>query len=167
MPDVPSHPRRLRSYVIPHRRAILWGVFLSLFTVAFCVGIPFISRQVIDGLTAGTLARRELWAWLGAYGAATLVSTALSFWMRQLPLRVGHAVETCIRGDLFDHLTRLDRGFFRAQQVVYGFPDELLTFGSDEYLECTIESKIASFPVLDVNRQGDGLDQILDETQLF
>ena len=117
MPDVPSHPRRLRSYVIPHRRAILWGVFLSLFTVAFSVGIPFISRQVIDGLTAGTLARRELWAWLGAYGAATLVSTALSFWMRQLPLRVGHAVETCIRGDLFDHLTRLDRGFFRARHT--------------------------------------------------
>ena len=117
MPDVPSHPRRLRSYVIPHRRAILWGVFLSLFTVAFSVGIPFISRQVIDGLTAGTLARRELWAWLGAYGAATLVSTALSFWMRQLPLRVGHAVETCIRGDLFDHLTRLERGFFRAQHT--------------------------------------------------
>ena len=37
--------------------------------------------------------------------------------MRQLPLRVGHAVETCIRGDLFDHLTRLDRGFFRAQHT--------------------------------------------------
>lgn len=117
MPDAPSHPRRLRSYVIPHGRAILWGVFLSLFTVAFNVGIPFISRYVIDGLTAGTLTRRELWAWLGAYGAATLVSTALSFWMRQLPLRVGHAVETCIRGDLFDHLTRLDRGFFRAQHT--------------------------------------------------
>ena len=117
MPNAPSHSRRLRSYVIPHGRAILWGVFLSLFTVAFSVGIPFISRQVIDGLTAGTLARRELWAWLGAYGAATLVSTALSFWMRQLPLRVGHAVEARIRGDLFDHLTRLDRGFFRARHT--------------------------------------------------
>ena len=117
MPNAPSHPRRLRSYVAPHGRAILWGVLLSLFTVAFNVGIPFISRVVIDGLTAGTLSRRDLWAWLAAYGGATLATTALSFWMRQLPLRVGHAVETSIRGDLFDHLTRLDRGFYRSQHT--------------------------------------------------
>ena len=117
MPNAPSHPRRLRSYLVPHGRAILWGVGLSLFTVAFNVGIPFISRVVIDGLTAGTLSRRDLWAWLAAYGGATLATTALSFWMRQLPLRVGHAVETSIRGDLFDHLTRLDRGFYRSQHT--------------------------------------------------
>ena len=112
-----AHPRTLRSYVRPHGRAIAWGIVLSLATVGFNVAIPFISRLVIDGLTAGTLAARDLFLWLGAYGAATLVATVLSYGMRQLPLRVGHAAETAIRGDLFDHLTRLDRAYFRGQHT--------------------------------------------------
>ena len=58
-------------------------------------------------------------------------------------------------------------GFFRAQQVVDGLPDESLAIDGNEYLERPVESKIASFPVLDINRQRDGLDQIFDETQLF
>ncbi len=117
MPSPAPHPRTLRSYVVPHARPIAWGVLISLLTVVLNVGIPFISRYVIDGLTAGTLTQRDLWSWLGLYGVAMVVSAALSYWMRQLPLRVGHAVETSIRGDLFDHLTRLDRGFFRSQHT--------------------------------------------------
>lgn len=117
MPPPAEHPRTLRSYVKPHGRAILWGILLSLVTVGFNVAIPFISRLVIDGLTAGTLTLRNLVLWLGVYGAATLVCTGLSFWMRQIPLRVGHAAETAMRGDLFDHLTRLDRAYFRGQHT--------------------------------------------------
>lgn len=117
MPNDPHHSHLLRSYVIPHGRQILWGVFLSLLTVGFNVGIPFISRYVIDGLTAETLSSRTLIHWLGIYGVATLILTALSYWMRQIPLRVGHRVETDIRRDLFNHLTRLDRGFYRAQHT--------------------------------------------------
>jgi ATP-binding cassette, subfamily B, multidrug efflux pump len=111
------HPRTLKSYVIPHGRQILWGSLLSLLTVGLNVGIPFIARYLIDGLTAGKLDYRDLILWLGTYGMASLGSTALSYWMRAIPLRVGHRVETAIRGDLFDHLTRLERGFYRSQHT--------------------------------------------------
>jgi len=117
MSNPESNPQTLRSYVLPHGRAILWGVLMSLFTVAFNVGIPFISRFVIDGLTEGSLSMKRLLMWLGIYAVAALISTALSYWMRAFPLKVGHAVETSIRGRLFDHLTLLDRGFFRTQHT--------------------------------------------------
>lgn len=117
MSNSAPHTRTLRSYVIPHWRKILLGGLISLMTVAFNVGIPFISRVVIDGLTAGTLTHRMLFSWLGIYLLASLVSMALSYGMRQLPLQVGHTVETDIRGDLFTHLTRLDRGFYRARHT--------------------------------------------------
>lgn len=117
MSNSESHSLPLRSYVRPHWRNILWGVAVSLFTVAFNVGIPFISRFVIDGLTAGTLDVRRLTLWLLLYLAAAGVAMLLSYWMRQLPLQVGHAVESTIRGRLFDHLTLLDRGFYRSRHT--------------------------------------------------
>jgi ATP-binding cassette, subfamily B, multidrug efflux pump len=112
-----SNPILLRHYVAPHGRAIAWGVLLSLLTVGLNTGIPFISRFVVDGLAAGDLGWLDLARWLGIYAGATVVVTGLSYWMRQVPLRVGHQVEADIRRDLFDHLTELDRGYFRAQHT--------------------------------------------------
>jgi ATP-binding cassette, subfamily B, multidrug efflux pump len=112
-----KEPIRLRRYVAPHARAIAWGVLLSLVTVGINTGIPFISRFVVDGLAEGNLGWLELARWLGIYAGATVVVTVLSYGMRQLPLRVGHQVEADIRRDLFNHLTGLDRGYFRAQHT--------------------------------------------------
>lgn len=108
---------RLRQYVVPHGRVIASGILLSLLTVGFNIGIPFISRFVIDGLTAGDLDLPGLLRWLGVYAAATAAATGLSYGMRRIPLRVGHQVESDIRRDLFDHLTTLDRGYFRGQHT--------------------------------------------------
>jgi ATP-binding cassette subfamily B protein len=108
---------RLRQYVVPHGRVIASGILLSLLTVGFNIGIPFISRFVIDGLTAGDLDLPSLLRWLGVYAAATAAATGLSYGMRRIPLRVGHQVESDIRRDLFDHLTTLDRGYFRGQHT--------------------------------------------------
>lgn len=112
-----AHPRLLRRYLAPHRREILWGMAISLLTVGFNVGIPFISRVVIDGLTSGELGRRALLLWLLLYAGAAAVAGLLSYWMRRVPLRMGHAIETTIRGHLFDHLTRLDRGYFQTRHT--------------------------------------------------
>ncbi len=112
-----SKPIQLRRYVAPHGRVIAAGILLSLLTVGFNIGIPFISRFVIDGLTAGALDMPGLLRWLGVYAAATAAATGLSYGMRRIPLRVGHQVESDIRRDLFDHLTTLDRGYFRGQHT--------------------------------------------------
>lgn len=112
-----THSRLLRRYLVPHRRDIAWGMAISFFTVVFNVAIPFIPRVVIDGLTSGDLERRALLLWLLLYAGAAAVAVLLSYWMRQLPLRVGHAIETTIRGHLFDHLTHLDRGYYRTQHT--------------------------------------------------
>lgn len=112
-----SKPIQLRRYVAPHARTIASGILLSLLTVGFNIGIPFISRFVIDGLTAGDLDLSGLLRWLGVYAAATAAATGLSYGMRRIPLRVGHQVESDIRRDLFDHLTTLDRGYFRGQHT--------------------------------------------------
>lgn len=112
-----TEKNRLRQYVVPHGRVIASGILLSLLTVGFNIGIPFISRFVIDGLKAGNLDLPGLLRWLGVYAAATAAATGLSYGMRRIPLRVGHQVESDIRRDLFDHLTTLDRGYFRGQHT--------------------------------------------------
>ncbi len=86
---------------------------VTLVTVGFNIAIPFVSRHVIDGLAAGELGRGSLVRWLVLYAAATALATSVSYWMRWLPLRVGHQVEADVRGELFDHLTGLERDFFR------------------------------------------------------
>ena len=96
---------------------IALGTGISLLTVGFNIAIPFVSRYVIDGLAARELGRGDLLRWLGLYVVATAFATALSYWMRWLPLRVGHQVETDIRCDLFQHLTGLEREFFREHHT--------------------------------------------------
>jgi len=92
----------------------LLGLVFSLFTVAFNIGIPFISRYLIDGLTTGNLQALHFIGLLALYIFAALFAALLSYWMRFIPLRIGHAVETEIRDQVFRHLTTMDRSFFRT-----------------------------------------------------
>ena len=109
--------QRLWRYIRPYRRPIALGMGFSLLTVGFNIAIPFVSRYVVDGLAAGALSGMALLRWLGLYVIATAFATALSYWMRWLPLKVGHQVETDIRRDLFNHLTGLEREFFREHHT--------------------------------------------------
>ena len=78
--------RRLWRYIVPYWRMIALGTGISLLTVGFNIAIPFVSRYVIDGLAARELGRGDLLRWLGLYVVATAFATALSYWMRWLPL---------------------------------------------------------------------------------
>jgi ATP-binding cassette subfamily B protein len=92
---------------------ILLGFLMSLLTVAFNLAIPYISRFVIDRLTRGELQLQHLGGFLALYFAAAVGSVFLSFWMRSIPLRIGHTVETAIRANVFKHLTEMDQAYFR------------------------------------------------------
>ncbi len=108
---------RLSGYVLKHRRKILLGFAMSLLTVWFNLSIPYITRYFIDALTLGKLEMRHLVLLPALYVLASLLATLTSFWMRHTPLRIGHAVETDLRRDVFRHLTSMDRAWFRSHRT--------------------------------------------------
>ncbi len=112
-----NKPLRVSSYVLRHWRKILLGFAMSLLTVWFNLAIPYITRTIIDGLTQGELALRQLILLPALYALASLLAAATSFWMRHIPLRIGHTVEADLRADVFHHLTTMDRAWFRTQRT--------------------------------------------------
>ncbi len=103
---------KLRSYVLPYRREIVLTVLCAAFTIGTSLCLPFIVRQVIDGLTAGTLTHADLAVNLLLYAGLSVLALCFSCQLRKIPLKLSHRAEFALRKDLFDHLTRMDQDFF-------------------------------------------------------
>jgi len=88
-------------------------VLCTVSTVGISLYLPFIVRQVIDGLTDGTIARSDLFRQLLHYAGLSLVTLYFSRYLRKIPLKLSHKVEYALRRDMFDSLTRMDQEFFR------------------------------------------------------
>jgi len=108
---------KLSRYLVPHRREILATAGCVLVVVGINLYLPFIMRQVIDGLSGKTLVRTELYELLGIYLALGLVSVVFSRLLRKIPLKLSHKVEYALRKDVFEHLTRLDQEYYRNERT--------------------------------------------------
>jgi ATP-binding cassette subfamily B protein len=90
---------------------------LTFLTVGINLGVPFLIRFAVDGLTDGTITGQRLTLLLAGYASAAVAGAFVSRRMRRIPLRVGHLVEARIRADLFEHFTRLEQAFYRSQRT--------------------------------------------------
>ena len=88
-----------------------------LVAVGINLYLPFIMRQVIDGLSSKTLGQAELTQLLGIYLLLGLVSVVFSRLLRKIPLKLSHKVEYALRADVFEHLTHLDQAFYRNERT--------------------------------------------------
>lgn len=79
--------------------------------------MPFIIRQVIDGLIDKTLTPSVLIRHLSVFVFVSVISIVFSRWMRKVPLKVSHQIEYALRRDVFGHLTTLDQEFFRRERT--------------------------------------------------
>ena len=104
--------RRLRAYILCHRRAYLTGFGLSLVSTALYLVNPWVLRLAIDGIR--TAAPPRVFAALAVvYVAVRLINGFVGFRWRMATLGAGHAIEYEIRNDYFAHLQRLHQGFYQ------------------------------------------------------
>ena len=108
---------RLGRYLIPHRVEIAATVVCILIVVGINLYLPFTMRLVIDGLTEKTLRQSELIHLLTTYLLLASVSVLFSRLLRQIPLKLSHKIESVLRTDVFDHLTKLDQEYYRSERT--------------------------------------------------
>jgi ATP-binding cassette subfamily B protein len=88
-----------------------------LISVGINLYLPFIMKQVIDGLTDHSLDRPALVHLLGTYFLLGVVSVIFSRLLRKIPLKLSHKIEYALRTDVFDHLSRLDQEYYRSERT--------------------------------------------------
>ena len=108
--------RRLRVYILRHRRAYLVGLALSLLSTGLAVLNPWVLRQAIDAIRAG--AAPQLLGRLAAlYVVVAVTGGVVRFNWRMRMLGAGRRIEYDIRNDYFAQLQRLHQGFFQRTRT--------------------------------------------------
>jgi ATP-binding cassette subfamily B protein len=108
--------RRLRAYILRHRRPYLIGFTLSLVSTGLAVLNPWVLRQAVDGIRAGA-SPSMLLGLAGAYVAVAAAGGTVRFFWRMNMLGAGRRIEYEIRNDYFAHLQRLHQGFFQRTRT--------------------------------------------------
>ena len=101
---------RLRGYLRPHVGALAMMLVASLGGVALAIGIPLVTRAIIDG----PVTDRDLGALLPLAGLALLLGVleaVLVWWRRWVQSNAVLGLETTMRRDLYAHLQRLPMAF--------------------------------------------------------
>ncbi|NYD58000.1 ATP-binding cassette subfamily B protein [Nocardioides marinisabuli] len=101
---------RLRGYLRPHVGALAIMLVASLGGVALAIGIPLVTRAIIDG----PVTDRDLGALLPLAGLALLLGVleaVLVWWRRWVQSNAVLGLETTMRRDLYAHLQRLPMAF--------------------------------------------------------
>lgn len=85
--------------------------------VAINLALPVIVRKAIDDMRSGNLGGDVLSSYLLWYGLGGALAVFFSLWTRWLPNRIAHRVEYALRRDVFSHLSRMDRSYYRSQRT--------------------------------------------------
>ena len=108
---------KLRRYILPYKKEILWTLFATWISVATNLCLPFFIRQIIDGLAEKTLNTTSLSYHVSAFAGLGIVAIFFSRILRKIPLKLSHKVEYDLRKELFAHLLLLDQSFFQTTRT--------------------------------------------------
>ncbi len=109
--------KRLLPYAARYRTGILLGLLCVVISNAAATAMPYLLGRAIDALGAPDAAPRAILAFAGLIVVVTLVSGAGRFGMRLLLNGISRRVENDLRDDFFEHLLRLDAGFYGATRT--------------------------------------------------
>jgi len=107
--------RRLLGFLRPYRRANIASLVLAWLAMGMTVLIPWLIGSGVDAVQAGDEA--ALWPAAAAIVVAGILRLALTASRRVLAGRVSLAVEYDLRQRFYEHLQRLELGFFDSQQT--------------------------------------------------
>jgi ATP-binding cassette subfamily B protein len=104
--------RRLRGYILRHRRAYLIGFALSTISTGVALINPWVLRQAVDSIRAASPAHHLLGLAAMYVGVALAGGIIRYFWRTQM-LGAARRIEYEIRNEFFGHLERMHQGFFQ------------------------------------------------------
>jgi ABC-type multidrug transport system fused ATPase/permease subunit len=107
--------KRLLGFLRPYRVPVAWSFVLAFGAMVMTVLIPFLTGQAINSIRGHH--RHELITWAVAIGAAGVLRLGLSAARRLVAGRVSLGVEMDLRNGLYEHLQRLELGYFDRQQT--------------------------------------------------
>jgi len=104
--------RTILPYLRPYVRAI--GVGLAMVVVAnlFTIAGPYLMREAINGLGDPDVTTARIGSYALLIVAAALLGGAARFGMREILNGLSRRIECDLREDFFEHLLRLDAGFY-------------------------------------------------------
>lgn len=101
----------LLPYLRRHRRTLGWGLVALLLSDTFQLIGPWVFKMAIDGLE-GDANHRRLLVIAGVLLGLALLGGLARFYMRRLVIGASREMEYELRGDFFDHLSRLSFSFY-------------------------------------------------------
>ncbi|HEY6523831.1 MAG TPA: ABC transporter transmembrane domain-containing protein, partial [Solirubrobacteraceae bacterium] len=106
---------RLLGFLRPYRKGVIWSFVLAFGALGATVLIPSLTGVAINAISHHH--RDQLLLLAVAIGVAGLGRLVLSVYRRLIAGEVSLAVEVDLRQTLYDHLQRLELGFFDRQQT--------------------------------------------------
>ncbi len=120
---------RLLGFLRPYKRGLTVSWILASLAMVMTVALPALTGKAVEAINKGARATQDHEAALRTHYHHTLVTLAiaillavlarwaLTYWRRMIAGRVSLNVEYDLRGRLYDHLQRLELGFFDHQQT--------------------------------------------------
>jgi ATP-binding cassette subfamily B protein len=108
---------RLLSFLRPYRVGVIVSLLLAGAAIGFTVAIPYLTGQAVNAVRPGHHDRSALIAIGIAIAGAALLRLAFTVARRLVAGRVSLGVEYDLRQRMYEHLQRLELGFFDRQQT--------------------------------------------------
>jgi ABC-type multidrug transport system fused ATPase/permease subunit len=106
---------RLLGWLRPYRAGVAWSAALATVAMIFTVAIPWLSGRAIDQVREGD--KPGLTTLALAILAAGVLRLGLTVARRLVAGRVSLGVELDLRNGMYEHLQKLELGFFDRQQT--------------------------------------------------
>ena len=107
--------RRLLGFLRPYRRTVIWSLAFAWAAMVITVVVPLLIGAAVDAINEGD--RDALMPIALALVGAGLLRLGLTIVRRLIAGKVSLAVEFDLRQGVYEHLQRLELGFFDGQQT--------------------------------------------------
>jgi len=107
---------RLWGYLRHHRLRYLGGIACLVAATTLSMTIPWLYKQVVDGIAAGA-GPRQLARYLGLVVVIAVVGGVVRTFSRFVIFNVGRDIEYELRNDLFAHLETLPLAFYQQRHT--------------------------------------------------
>jgi len=106
---------RLLGFLRPYKRGVFWSLLLAALAMVCTVTIPWLTGRAVDQISDGN--RDELRTLALAVIGVALLRLGLAVMRRLIAGQVSLAIEFDLRTLLYEHLQKLEMGFFAGQQT--------------------------------------------------
>jgi len=107
---------RLKTYLLRHKRDLIWGVIFSIGTNLCALLIPYVLRYTIDGLQT-VISKETLLLYALLIVSISIMGGFFRYLMTRRIVGVAFQIEYELRNDLFSHLQKLSLSYFHKIQT--------------------------------------------------